>query len=246
MKIPGPLLPARFVERPNRFLTRVEIDGTVVDSHLPDPGRLQELLLPGAELLVRPVPKNQPRKTRYSTVMVKKNDQWISLVSALPNRFVSEALRDDLLPQFHGYSLVQPEITVGSHRFDFLLENNSNIRLYLEVKSVTYVENRIAQFPDAVSARATRHARALADLVKKGNDAGILFVCQRPDADEFRPLWDRDPMFSQTLLDTVEQGVRCWCITLQVSPKEMTYFREIPVNLTPRCTPQSRRKNKDD
>ena len=70
MNIPGPLIKAKFIERPNRFLTRVELNGKIVDSHLPDPGRLKELLVPGAELYLRPVPAESDWKTRYSTVMV--------------------------------------------------------------------------------------------------------------------------------------------------------------------------------
>ena len=92
MKIPGPLIKGKFVERPNRFLTRVELNGKIVDSHLPDPGRLRELLVVGAELYLRPVPPESERKTRYTTVMVKHNGTLISLVSALPNSFVQESL----------------------------------------------------------------------------------------------------------------------------------------------------------
>ena len=92
MKIKGPLIPAKFVERPNRFITIIDINGIQYRSHLPDPGRLKELLRPGANLLVRPAPENSERKTRYSTVMVNHNGQLISLVSSLPNQFVKEAL----------------------------------------------------------------------------------------------------------------------------------------------------------
>ena len=81
--------------RPNRFITLVEVEGKIVRSHLPDPGRLKELLIPGADLLLRPVPEGSQRKTKFSTVMVRHEGELISLVSALPNRFVKELLKQN-------------------------------------------------------------------------------------------------------------------------------------------------------
>jgi sugar fermentation stimulation protein A len=231
MKIEGPLLNATFVERPNRFITLVKINGKIYRSHLPDPGRLKELLFPGANLLVRPAPKGSERKTKFSTVMVNHNGQLISLVSALPNQFVKEALGKNEIPIFEDYTLVRPEITVGKHRFDFLLKDPNGSDFYLEVKSVTFVENGLAQFPDAVTERGAKHALALKKLVESGEGAGILFVCQRPDANSFQPMWYRDPKLGKAVLDANRAGVKVWCITLNISETDMTFNQEIPVNL---------------
>jgi sugar fermentation stimulation protein A len=231
MKIEGPLLNATFVERPNRFITLVKINGKIYRSHLPDPGRLKELLFPGANLLVRPAPKGSERKTKFSTVMVNHNGQLISLVSALPNQFVKEALGKNEIPIFEDYTLVRPEIPVGKHRFDFLLKDPNGSDFYLEVKSVTFVENGLAQFPDAVTERGAKHALALKKLVESGEGAGILFVCQRPDANSFQPMWDRDPKLGKAVLDANRAGVKVWCITLNISETDMTFNQEIPVNL---------------
>ena len=233
VKIEGPLIKGRFHSRPNRFLTVVEINGELVHSHLPDPGRLKELLLPGAELYLRPVSEEIPRKTRFTTVMVCHKGQLISLVSTLPNRFVKESLKKNKLPMFKNYKLLKPEVTVGKHRFDFLLESPKGKLFYLEIKSVTYVENGIAQFPDAVTERGARHAMALAELVEQGYEAGILFVCQRKDGKLFKPMWERDPRFSEALVHSYNSGVKVWCIACSVTLKSITLIREIPVNLTP-------------
>ena len=231
MNIKGPLIPAKFVERPNRFITIIDINGIQYRSHLPDPGRLKELLRPGANLLVRPAPENSERKTRYSTVMVNHDGQLISLVSSLPNQFVKEALVKKELPMFINHTLLRPEISVGSHRFDFLLQDIDGKNFYLEVKSVTFVENGVAQFPDAVTARGAKHALALKKLVESREKAGILFVCQRSDAVSFRPMWERDPTLAKAVLKANRSGVKVWCITLNVSETEMTFHQEIPVNL---------------
>ena len=233
MKIEGPLIPGKFVERPNRFITLVEVEGKIVRSHLPDPGRLKELLIPGAELLLHPSPEGSQRKTKFSTVMVKHEGELISLVSTLPNRFIKELLKENTLPILKDFQYVRAEPSCGNHRFDFLLNDVNGYPFYLEVKSVTYVENGLAKFPDAVTERGTRHANALAELVLNGTGAGILFVCQRSDANKFEPMWDRDPKFSQALLKANQGGVHVWCITSQMSETEMTFKREIPVNLIP-------------
>ena len=231
MKIEGPLINAVFIERPNRFITIIEIGGEKHKSHLPDPGRLKELLIPGASILVRPAPENKERTTAFTTIMVNLKGQWISLVSTLPNQFVKYSFQKNRIPIFQKYKLVRPEVTIRNHRFDFLLSNKSGKNFFLEVKSVTFAENGIAKFPDAVTTRGMNHAKTLTDLVKEGEFAGILFVCQRPDATLFEPMWDRDPMFSNVLFNAYKMGVKVWCITLNVSQTEISFNKEIPVNL---------------
>ena len=231
MKIEGPLINAVFIERPNRFITIIEIGGEKHKRHLPDPGRLKELLIPGASLLVRPAPENKERSTAFTTIMVNLKGQWISLVSTLPNQFVKYSFQKNRIPIFQKYKLVRPEVTIRNHRFDFLLSNKSGKNFFLEVKSVTFVEDGIAKFPDAVTTRGMNHAKTLTDLVKEGEFAGILFVCQRPDATLFEPMWDRDPMVSNVLFNAYKMGVKVWCITLNVSQTEISFNKEIPVNL---------------
>ena len=231
MEIDGPLIPAVFIQRPNRFITVVEISGKQYRSHLPDPGRLTELLIPGVSLLVCPAINRAKRKTAYTTVMVKIDDKWISLVSTLPNKFVKHSFNNNTLPMFKAFDLVRPEIKVGNHRFDFLLQDSLKNDFYLEVKSITLVEKGVARFPDAITERGKKHAEKLMELVSKGEQAGILFVCQRPDAYLFKPMWDRDPNFSQSLLNAYKSGVKVWCITLHIYETEVTFNKQIPVNL---------------
>ena len=230
MKIEGPLINAIFIERPNRFITIIEIGGKKHKSHLPDPGRLKELLIPGVYLLVRPAPENKKRSTAFTTIMVNLKGQWISLVSTLPNQFVKYSFQNKCIPIFQRYKLVKPEIAIRNHRLDFLLSNKSGKNFFLEVKSVTFVEDGIAKFPDAVTIRGMNHAKILTGLVKEGEFAGILFVCQRPDATLFEPMWDRDPMFSNVLFNAYKMGVKVWCITLNISKTEISFNKEIPVN----------------
>ena len=231
MKIIGPLIKGNFIDRPNRFVTIVKVGNKSVKSHLPDPGRLREILTPGRELYLRKAIASENRVTDYSTILAKYNGELVSLVSALPNQFVKECINSRILPFLNDFVLVKPEVVHGNHRFDFLLKDKSGDPFYLEVKSVTYVENGIAEFPDAVTDRGKRHAQALQVLVETGFQAGILFVVQRSDANFFQPMWERDPKFGEALVNAHQAGVHVWCITTHVSKTNMTYQGEIPVNL---------------
>lgn len=234
MKILGPLYDATFLDRPNRFLTIVSINGEYVKSHLPDPGRLKELLLPGSTVKVRRIPNSlmKNRKTKWTTVMVKTGNQWVSVDSTLPNRFVKWLLEKGDIPFLKKYQIKKQEIAVDHHRFDFLLESSNGL-FYLEVKSVTLVDNGVAMFPDAVTARGTRHLEMLAKISRNGLRSGVLFVCQRSDVEVFRPQWDRDPKFAETLAKAEVAGVKIWVISSDVSPTNIRYKEDIPYNLLP-------------
>jgi len=229
MKINGPLYRALLISRPNRFITIVDLNGKIEESHLPDPGRLDEILKPGVEVYLMPAKNKSKRKTKYSTVMANHNGQLISLVSTLPNRFINEMLNKNKLPIFKRYKIIRPEVPIENHRIDFLLENRFGSKFYLEVKSVTYVNQGIAKFPDAVTLRGTNHVKLLTKLKKDDIDTGIIFVCQRPDAEIFTPMWERDKNFSEALKHAKNIGVKIWCITLNIGLKEIKYFKQIPV-----------------
>ena len=231
MKFKFSLIKAKFIERPNRFITIIEINGFQHKSHLADPGRLKELLIPGVDLLVRKFKKSKNRKTKFSTIMVNHNGQLISLVSTLPNNFVKRKLVRKKIPFLKNYKLVRPEIPLGKHRFDFLLKDEHGEDFILEVKSVTLVKNKIAMFPDAVTLRGENHVKLLTQLAIENKKAGILFVCQRPDAVSFQPMWNRDPKFCHALQNAYNLGVKIWCITLNITENEITYHNQIPTQL---------------
>jgi sugar fermentation stimulation protein A len=232
LKLKGPLIKGTFIDRPNRFLTNVRIGETIVASHLPDPGRLNEILYPGVTVFLREADDTTNRSTNFSTVLVKVGEIIVSLDTTLPNRLVKNLLIDQELSFLKDFTFEKQEISVGKHRIDFLLRGKNSRLFYLEVKSVTYVSNHIARFPDAVTIRGAKHMEVLAKLAaQKNTEAGVLFICQRPDAEEFRPMWDRDPAFGKALTKAYNSGVRAWCITTHVSLEDISVFTEIPVNL---------------
>ena len=231
MKINYKLIKGIFISRPNRFITLIKIGGEIHRSHLADPGRLNELLYLGVKVLVYKASKKLNRKTKYSTMMVYSGSELVSLVTTLPNYFIKDSLVKRDIPLLEKYKLIKPEVTLGKHRIDFLLKDSLEKYFYLEVKSVTYVENNIAKFPDAITLRGRNHVDLLNNVVISGGRAGILFVCQRSDAKVFEPMWDRDKLFCKALLNAKNNGLKIWCISLKITNTDITFNKEIEVNL---------------
>jgi len=229
MNINNNFIEAEFVSRPNRFLTRVKFDGNIVDSHLPDPGRLRELLLPGAKVLLKRE-KGEKRKTQFSTQAVYSGKTLISLNTLLPNKFVNYLLENHGLQFLHEWDLQKKEVSYGSSRFDFQLKKDDAV-MVLEVKSVTLVEKGIAKFPDAVTKRGRRHIQHLAKLAAEGLFVMVLFVVQRPDAECFQPQWERDPEFGNALFEAYQNGLLIRVIKMEVTMDTLNYLGEIPYQL---------------
>jgi len=207
---------ATFLERPNRFLARVRVDGKTVNAHVPDPGRLKELLLPDAEVMVRYHP-SPSRKTDWTLTLVRKNQVWVCVNTQIPNAFVNELLRRQLLPEFARFHDIQPEATNGNSRFDFRLEDQDET-YWLEVKSVSLVHEQVGLFPDAPTERGTRHVKHLMELQSNGENAGVLFMVQRSDARLFAPNWITDPVFAAAIRDAAANGVEVVAYTTHVEP----------------------------
>ena len=229
MNIGHKFIEAEFIDRPNRFLTRVKLDGEIVESHLPDPGRLKELLIPGARILLKKE-SGINRKTQFSTQAVYADDILISLNTLVPNKFVSYLLKNQGLAFLKGWKFHKQEVTYGNSRFDFQLSKDDKI-MVLEVKSVTLVEQGIAKFPDAVTARGRKHVQHLAKLATEGLDVMILFVVQRPDAVYFQPQWERDPAFGRALFKAWGDGLQIRVIKMKMTMDTIYNLGEIPYQL---------------
>lgn len=230
MRLPGPLLEARFVDRPNRFLTIVRRGGREVEAHLPDPGRLTELLVPGRAVWVRPESGGK-RKTRYTLALVRApSGELVSLVTTLPNALVGEALEASRITELAGWRVRAAEHAWGKSRFDFLLSFRRR-RMLLEVKSVTLVEAGRALFPDAVTARGARHVRELAAALEEGMEAAVLFVAQRRDARSITAARSIDPAFADALAEASAAGVRLLGYRCRVTREEVRLLEAIPVRV---------------
>lgn len=229
MKIDRPLIEGAFVQRDNRFRATVQIGGRTTKAHVPNSGRLHELFIPGQPVLLAHVPGTH-RVTDYDLVMVQLDKQLVSMDARLPSKLFREAVEAGQLDAFAGYSQIQAEVRFGESRLDFRLSNEGE-QCYVEVKSVTLVENECGLFPDAPTLRGQRHVRELMEAVDRGYRAAVVFIIQRDDAARFKPHEDADPEFAETLRNGVRAGVEVCALTCTVTLDEVVINKRVPVEL---------------
>ena len=195
---------AVFLERPNRFIAYVERDGEKETVHVKNTGRCAELLVPGAQVYIqRSV--NPERKTKWDLIGVEKGERMINMDSQIPNRVVEEWIRDGNLVE--GATLIRPETTFGSSRFDLYVEAEGR-RIFIEVKGVTLEERGVCRFPDAPSERAVKHLEELERAEREGYETYVFFVIQMKGVKYFTPNTDTHPAFAKALRKAAKNGVR--------------------------------------
>ena len=194
-----------FKTRPNRFIAEVEVDGKLEIAHVPNTGRCRELLVDDAVVWLKPS-DNPNRKTRFSLHFVENKGALVSLYSQQANSIVYDAIVDGKIKELSGYSIHQREKTVDNSRIDIYLANE-NEECYVEVKGVTLIIDGEARFPDAPTERGAKHLKELIKLKKEGIRCCVFFLIQHPIGKFFRPNWENDPNFSQTLNDAYDAGV---------------------------------------
>jgi len=221
MKLFDSVFQARFVSRPNRFLIRCEWNKKTISAFLPNPGRLQELLLPGSLLSL--IEERGPglRKTRYTVVAVERDGHPIMLHTHRTNDVARHLIQNGKVPGLENTEIVKSEVRVGRNRFDFLLRDGAG-DLFLEVKSCTLVGERVAMFPDAVTERGTRHLIELARLSEQGMRTAVLFIVHWRFARFFMPDYHTDLTFSQTLLRVKDR--------VQVLPVAVRWNRDLSLS----------------
>jgi sugar fermentation stimulation protein A len=214
IKIEGRTFRGVFQERPNRFSALVKVKDKILLTYLPNPGRMHELLIPGTEVILREVVKDN-RKTGYDLIGVIYNGHWVSVDSRVPNKLVLEALRNQDIKDLSEYSVIKPEYGYGHTRFDFFLTNKRE-SCFLEVKSATLVKDGVAMFPDAVTERGKRHVNDLVKAKKEGYRACVLFLVQRADAYSFAPDDETDPKFGKALRNAAAEGVEIYAYKMEI------------------------------
>jgi sugar fermentation stimulation protein A len=222
---------AIFIQRINRFIAEVELEGHVIQVHVKNTGRCAELFIKGVTVYLEPA-KNPDRKTKYSLVAIIKNGILINIDSQIPNAVAQEALENNFyFKEMMGeVTYIRREVTYQKSRFDIYYENeHTGAKGFIEVKGVTLEEEGIAMFPDAPTLRGTKHIRELMDSVREGYQSYILFVIQMKGVHVFKPNNRTDPAFSKTLMEAGKNGVKILCFDSIVTPDSILLDQEIPV-----------------
>ena len=204
--------PAVFLERPNRFIAHVELDGRRETVHVKNTGRCRELLVPGCQVFLSAA-ENPRRRTAWDLIAVRKSSGLlVNIDSQAPNAAVREWLR--------GFDAVRPEYVYGGSRLDFFLERGGE-RLLMEVKGCTLEIGGVGYFPDAPTERGAKHLRELTGALREGYRALLAFVIQMDGVTEVRPNAPTDPAFAAALAEAAAAGVEILYLPCHVEPDEL-------------------------
>lgn len=220
------MVPGIFLDRPNRFIAHVQIDGNVEVCHVKNTGRCRELLRAGTQVWCQKS-DNPKRKTKYDLITVRKGGRLINMDSQAPNAAVKEwLLAGGLGPVVD----LRAETVHGGSRFDFSFTLEGK-QCFLEVKGVTLENDGVCAFPDAPTERGAKHLRELRQAAREGYGAFVLFVIQMPDVKYLRPNDETDPAFGTALREAAGSGVTILAMDCGVTENAMSLRLPVLVKL---------------
>jgi sugar fermentation stimulation protein A len=224
-----------FVERPNRFIAKVLIEGEEVLAHVKNTGRCKELLIPGATIYLEDhILRMGSRKLRYSLIAVEKGNLLINMDSQAPNEIVAEALTNGaiVLPGLTPPIRFRREQTYGASRLDFSVEDSIGMLGFVEVKGVTLEEEGKCRFPDAPTERGRKHLEELQRAVGEGYAGYVIFILQMGGVKTFRSNDEMDPAFGKALRTAALAGVEVLAYDCNVTRSTLAVHKPVTVELT--------------
>lgn len=240
MKFTNQLIPATLIKRYKRFLADVELeDGSITTAHCANPGAMLGLKEPGCRVWLSPA-NNPKRKLQFSWELVElpngKASNLIGINTSHPNKLVEEAIENGTISELGGYSTLRREVKYGSNsRIDILLSREDKAGepkdlCYVEVKNVHLLrKSGLAEFPDSVTARGAKHLGELAEMVKAGHRAVMVYAIQRDDVKNFSLAADIDPTYAAAFRQAIEAGVEAIAYKCRLSPKAIEITKSVPI-----------------
>ena len=237
MRFPSPLKRGRLIQRYKRFLADVALDsGETITAACPNTGSMLGLAAPGSVVWLS-TSDSATRKYAHTWEMVEADlgagPSLVGINTGHPNKLVAEAIAARRIKALAGYDTLRREVKYGAaSRIDILLEDASKGRCYVEVKNVHLMrEAGLAEFPDCVTQRGTKHLRELAQMAAEGHRAVMLFLVQRADAKRFRLAGDLDPTYSEAFAEALAAGVEAMAFGCRISPQEVALDK--PIRMAP-------------
>ena len=211
MNFENPLISGLFIKRYKRFFADVNVNNKIVTAHCANSGSMMGLLNKNNKVWLTES-NNKKRKLKYTLQIIEEKKSKVGVNTHLTNKIVNHALEKNLIPDFSSKVQIKSEQIFGQNtRFDFYLEDGKS-KSFLEVKNVTLKrKNKIAEFPDSITTRGTKHLNELINATKKGFKSYLLFVIQRDDCNTFEIAKDIDPVYSKTLIRAIKHNVKILC-----------------------------------
>lgn len=231
MKFSAELASGRLVKRYKRFLADVLLDdGGAVTAHCANPGSMLGLKQEGARVWLSKS-DNPKRKLAYSWEIIEADGALVGISTAHPNALVEEAILAGRLPELGAFETLRREVKYGRNsRIDILLERADGALTYVEVKNVHLMRQAgLAEFPDSVTARGAKHLAELADMVREGHRAAMVFLVQRPDCDRLSLAGDIDPAYAAAFAAARAAGVEAYAIGCEVRLDGIDALRPVTI-----------------
>ena len=235
MRFDTPLLSGRLVQRYKRFLADVVLDtGETVTATCPNTGSMMGLVGPGARVWLS-TSDSPTRKYKHTWEMVEadlgKGPHLVGINTNHPNRLVAEAIEAGTVKALGGYPELRREVKYGKNsRIDILLECAKKGACYVEIKNVHMMRKAgFAEFPDSITERGAKHLAEMADMVRAGHRAVMVYLIQRADAKSFSLAGDVDPGYVAAFKAATAAGVEAIALSCRVSPDEIAVEKTVPI-----------------
>ena len=229
MKFSKRLIKGKLIKRYKRFFADINIKNEIITAHCPNTGSMMGLLDQNNEVWISK--NNDPkRKLKYTLEIIKAKDNLVGVNTHLANKIVYEGLSNNLINEFMNSDSIKPEVYYNKNtRFDFLV-NKNNQNHFIEVKNVTlFRTNNVAEFPDAVTSRGSKHIKTLVDAIKKGYKSYVLFLVQIQNIDNFKIAKDIDKDYYKNYLLAKKTGVQFLAYRCKIDPVEITIKKKLKI-----------------
>ena len=229
MEFTKSLVKGKLIKRYKRFFTDVMLGKNVVTAHCPNTGSMKGLLDEGNDVYL--LPNNNPkRKLKYGLEIIKSRKNFVGVNTHMANKIAQHALENNLIKELKNSDLVKPEVFFNKEtRFDFLIEKNKQ-KSFVEVKNVTLFRNKdTAEFPDAVTARGSKHLLTLIDAIKKGYKSYLLFLVQIQNMEKFKIAKDIDVEYYNNYLIAKKAGVNFLAYRCDISSKKIFIDKKLKI-----------------
>ena len=227
MKFNKKLLQGTLIKRYKRFFADIKYRNKIITAHCPNSGSMMGLLDKGNKVWFS-ISNNPKRKLKYTLEIIEVKNEKVGINTLLTNKIVFEALRNKKIDTLIKFKNIKPETKFSDKtRFDFFLSNDKE-KCFLEVKNVTLLrEKKIAEFPDAITSRGTKHLNELCNAIKKGYQSYILYLIQREDCDSFKIAKDIDKKYKIAFDKALKSGVKILCYDCKLNNEEIKLNNQI-------------------
>ena len=227
MKFNKKLLQGTLIKRYKRFFADIKYKNKIITAHCPNSGSMMGLLDKGNKVWFS-ISNNPKRKLKYTLEIIEVKNEKVGINTLLTNKIVFEALSNKKIDTLIKFKNIKPEAKFSDKtRFDFFLSNDKE-KCFLEVKNVTLLrEKKIAEFPDAITSRGTKHLNELCNAKKKGYQSYILYLIQREDCDSFKIAKDIDEDYRIAFVKALKNGVKILCYDCKLNSEEIKLNKQI-------------------